>query len=70
MLNHFLKSKNVLKKKKIKSNLLLPINVLRTRRSTKLNLRPKDSRMRRSVRFKSSESFRRRLPIDRLKLTL
>ena len=70
MLNPYSRSKNVLKRKRTKSRPSSPINVLRTRRSTKLNLKPKDLRMRRNVRSKSSENFRRRLPIDRLKLTL
>ena len=42
----------------------------RTRRSKKLNLRLKDSRMRKNVRSKSSENFKRKPQIDRLKLML
>ena len=70
MLNPYSRSKNVHKKKRIKSKPLLLINVLKIKRNTRLNLKHKDSRMRKSVRFRSSENYRRRLLIDRLKLML
>ena len=70
MLKHFLRSREEPKRKKIKTIRLLSINAKRIRLNLRPNKKPKEREKRKSVKFRDSVSFRRRLLIDRLKLML
>ena len=63
-----LKNRKEFKKKRIKTKLLLNTKGKRTRLSLKNNKKLRDWEKKKSVRSRDSESFRRRLLIDRLKL--
>ena len=64
------RSKRELVRKKITSNKSLSIKEPRTKRSTKLNLRPLELRMKKKRKFKDLESSKKKLLIDKLRLML
>jgi len=67
MLSHLSRRKEELKKRRIKRSLFSLIRELGTKKSTKLNLRLRESRRKKKEKFRDSESSRRRQPIDKLK---
>lgn len=64
------RSKRELVRKRITSNKSSSIKEPRTKRSTKLNLRPLELRMKKKRKFKDLESFKKKLLIDKLRLML
>lgn len=64
------KSKRELMRKKNTSNKSSSIKEPRTKRSTKLNLRPQELRMKKKRKFKDLESSKKKLLIDKLRLML
>lgn len=70
MLRLLYKKREEQRRKKIKKKLFLLIKELEIKKNTRHNLKLKESKMRRKEKFKDSESFKRRLPIDKLKLML
>ena len=67
MLSHLSRRKEELKKRRIKKSLFSLIRELGTKKSTKLNLRHRESRRKKKEKFRDSENSRRRQPIDKLK---
>ena len=64
------RSKRELVRKRITSNKSSSIKEPRTKRSTKLNLRPLELRMKKKRKFKDLESSKKKLLIDKLRLML
>ena len=64
------RSKRELLRRKIMNNKSLSIKEPRTKRSTKLNLRPLELRMKKKRKFKDLESSKKKLLIDKLRSML